>query len=244
MTAPQADRPGRRYALSVFYPCYNEEGNIRRVVGEALAFLPTLSDDFEIILVDDGSADRTGAIADELAREHACVRAVHHPSNRGYGGALQSGFRAATRELVFYTDGDGQFDITDLTRLLPLIETHDIVSGYREHRQDSLMRRLNAWLWGALVQRVLGFRCRDVDSAFKLYRREIFDRIEMKSMGALIDAEVLARAVRAGYTIAEAPVRHRPRIAGRQTGANLRVIARAFKELFQLRREIRSTPAK
>jgi len=232
---------GRKYALSVFYPCYNEQDNVRRVVGEAMAFLPTVSNDFEIILVNDGSDDRTGEIIDALAAGDPRIRAVHHPANRGYGGALQSGFRAATKELVFYTDGDGQFDIAEMRPLLELIGRYDIVSGYRRRRRDSLVRRLNAWMWGRLVTWVLGFRCRDVDSAFKLYRREIFDRIEMKSTGALIDAEILARAGRMGYTLVEVPVSHRPRIAGSQTGARLGVILRAFKELLSLRKDIAST---
>ena len=242
MTGCRQDRAPRGYSLSVFFPCYNEAENVRRVVAEAMDFLPTVSDDFEVILVDDGSRDATGEIADELAAGDARIRAVHHETNRGYGGALQSGFRAATRELVFYTDGDGQFDITDLAKLLPRIGEFDVVNGYRRRRQDSAIRRVNAYLWGVLVQKVLGFRCRDVDSAFKLYRREIFDRIEMRSMGALIDAEILARAHRAGFTLTEVPVRHRRRIAGRQTGANLRVIARAFKELWQLRKAILAAP--
>ena len=242
MTEPQPNDTPRRYGLSVFFPFYNEAENVRRVVAEAMDFLPTVSDDFEVILVNDGSGDETGAIADELAAGDERILAVHHPANRGYGGALQSGFRAATKELVFYTDGDGQFDITDMTRLLPPIEQYDIVNGYRAKRQDSAMRRLNAFMWGKLVQKMLGFRCRDVDSAFKLYRREIFEHIDMKSTGALIDAEILARACRAGYTMTEVPVRHRPRIAGQQTGANIKVIARAFKELLKLRKAILATP--
>jgi len=242
VTAQQSAPADRPRGISVFFPCFNEEDNVRRVVGEAIDFLPTVSDDYEILIVNDGSVDRTGEIADRLAAEHPPVRAIHHEANRGYGGALQSGFRAASKELVFYTDGDGQFDITDLARLLPLIGRYDIVSGYRERRRDHFIRRLNAWCWGRLVQRTFGFHCRDVDSAFKLYRREIFDHIEMKSTGALIDAEILARACRAGYTMAEVPVRHLPRIAGQQTGANLKVIARAFKELLKLRKEILATP--
>jgi len=236
------DRPARGHSLSVFFPCYNEAENVRRVAAEAMAFLPTVTGDFEVIFVNDGSADGTGEIVDDLAAGDPRLKAVHHEVNRGYGGALQSGFRAATKELVFYTDGDGQFDIRDLARLLPLIDEYDIVSGYRERRQDGVVRRLNARLWGGLVQQVLGFRCRDVDSAFKLYRREIFEHIEMRSTGALIDAEILARARRAGYTLTVVPVGHRPRIAGRQTGANLVVIARAFGELWKLRKEIRATP--
>ncbi|MCD6303951.1 MAG: glycosyltransferase family 2 protein [Planctomycetes bacterium] len=228
----------RRYSLSVFLPCYNEQENVRRVVGEVMAFLPAVSDDFELIIVDDGSRDETGRIADELARADERIRVVHHERNLGYGAALRSGFRAAGKELVFYTDGDGQFDITDLAKLLPLIDRYDIVSGYRLKRRDGPIRRLNACLWGLLVRRLLGLRCRDVDSAFKLYRREIFDRMELKSTGALIDAEILARATRAGRTLIEVPVTHRPRAAGKQTGANLKVILRALRELLKLRKAI------
>ncbi len=225
-------------SLSVFFPCYNEQDNVRAVVGKAVEVLARLLDDWEIIIVDDGSADDTGRIADELAAADPRIRAVHHKRNLGYGAALQSGFAAATKDYVFYTDGDGQFDIAELPKLLELIDSSDIVSGYRLKRQDSFIRRLNAAGWSWLVQRVLKFRCRDVDSAFKLYRREIFDRIELKSTGALIDAEILARATKLGYWIVTVPVRHLPRMAGQQTGANLGVILRAFKELAWLRKDI------
>ena len=225
-------------SLSVFFPCYNEQDNVERVVRRALDVLSRLVSDWEIIIVNDGSADATGRIADRLADGHDRVRAVHHGQNRGYGAALRSGFAAATKEYVFYTDGDGQFDIGELDGLLELVGTADIISGYRRNRRDSLMRRLNAACWGFMVQRLLKFRCRDVDSAFKLYRREIFDRITLKSTGALIDAEVLARAARLGYTIRTAPVTHLPRTAGTQTGAKLRVILRAFRELLRLRKDI------
>jgi glycosyltransferase involved in cell wall biosynthesis len=224
----------------VFFPCYNEAQNIERVVRRAVEVLPTLVSDWEIIIVNDGSADATGSIADGLAAGNHRIRAVHHERNRGYGAALRSGFAAAAKEYVFYTDGDGQFDIAELDRLLDLIGTADIVSGRRRNRRDSLVRRFNAWCWGVLVQRMLRFRCRDVDSAFKLYRLEMFDRISLKSTGALIDAEILARAARLGYTIATTPVTHLPRVAGKQTGARLRVILRAFRELLRLRRDIMS----
>jgi len=228
--------------ISVFFPCYNEEDNVERVVTEALDFLARNSDDFEIIIVNDGSSDRTGQIADELAADESRIRVVHHQANRGYGAALRSGFAAATKEMVFYTDGDGQFDIREIISLLPLIGEYDIVTGYRVNRRDGMFRKLNAFCWGKLVQKLLRFRCRDVDCAFKLYRRAIFDRMQLLSTGALIDAEILARATRAGYTTAEVPVHHRPRIAGRQTGARVGVILRAFKELLKLRKAILSAP--
>ena len=226
------------YSISVFYPCYNEEGNIERVIQEATNFLPTVTADYEIIIVDDGSSDRTADIANRLAGQDPRIRLVQHRANKGYGAALQSGFKAAGKELVFYTDGDGQFDVSEMAKLVPLIDEFDIVSGYRVNRQDSPVRSLNAFLWGMLVQTLLRFKCRDVDCAFKLYRREIFEHIRIRSTGPLIDAEILARAKRAGYRLAQVPVHHRPRMAGRQTGANLRVILRACKELWKLRKDI------
>jgi len=233
-------KPAR--AISVFFPCFNEEASISQLVAESLKVLPTISRDFEIILVDDGSTDSTGTIADELAQRNGRIRVVHHERNLGYGAALASGFRAATKELVFYTDGDGQFDIAEIALLLPLIRDCDIVSGYRTDRQDSVIRRINAFFWNLLVRKALKFTCRDVDGAFKLYRREIFDHVAIRSTGALVDAEILARANRAGYRISQVGVHHRPRMAGKSTGAKLSVIFRAFRELFRLRKDILTTP--
>ncbi|MCL6557763.1 MAG: glycosyltransferase family 2 protein [Firmicutes bacterium] len=225
----------KRYPITIFFPCYNEEQNVERVTREALAVADRISDDYEIIIVNDGSKDRTAEIADRLAKEHPAVRAVHHEVNKGYGAALQTGFKSATKELVFYTDGDGQFKIEEITKLLPLIEQYDIVSGYRIKRQDPFMRKVNAFLWGALVNMLLKIRVSDVDSAFKLYRRKIFEDITLTSQGALIDTEVLAKAKAKGYTITEVGVNHYPRLAGEQTGAKLSVILKAFKELFKLK---------
>ena len=233
--------PGSPLSLSVFFPCYDEEENVERTTLSALNALRRLSSNFEIIIVNDGSRDRTGEIADRLAAERPEVRVAHQYPNRGYGGALQRGFREARKTWVFYSDGDGQFDFEELARLLPLLDRYDIVSAYRLDRKDSLVRRFNAWGWTLLVNLLLGLRLRDVDCAFKLYPRRLFEEIEMKSMGALIDAEILARARRLGYTIGQVGVHHYPRVAGRQTGANLRVILCAFKELLQLRRELPRT---
>ncbi|MCH7872271.1 MAG: glycosyltransferase family 2 protein, partial [Planctomycetes bacterium] len=134
-------------SLTIFYPCYNEEANLERVTLAALEIAGEIADDYEVIIVNDGSRDRTAEIADALAAEHEAVRAVHNHPNLGYGGALQRGFREASKDWVFYTDGDGQFDFKELPKLLPLLETHDIVSCYRLDRKDSLMRQLNAWCW-------------------------------------------------------------------------------------------------
>lgn len=237
-----AEKPPRSpLSLSVFFPCYNEEANVEATTLAALRVCQRVSNDFEIIIVNDGSQDRTGEIADGLAVEYSSVRVVHNHPNLGYGGALQQGFRTATKSWVFYTDGDGQFDMEEMDKLLSHLDHCDIVSAYRINRRESFFRKLNGFFWTALVNVAFGLRLRDIDCAFKIFPRQLFDKIEMKSTGALIDAEILARAHRLGYEIGQVGVRHYPRTAGEQTGANWRVIARAFKELFLLRKEIVKT---
>jgi len=228
--------------LTVFFPFHDEQENIERVARSAVDVLDRLGVDWEVLLVDDGSTDRTGAIADALAAGDRRIRALHHPVNRGYGAALRTGFAHATKAWVFYTDGDGQFDLADLPKVLAVAAGCDIVSAYRADRREGATRKLMAWCWGRAVRAVLGLRVRDVDCAFKLYRRELFDHIELRSEGALIDAEILARAVRAGYTVAQAPVPHYPRRSGRPSGGNLRVALRAVRELLRLRKSILATP--
>jgi len=228
-------------SISVFFPCYNEEIIVEALTEKALRVLRRISDDFEIIIVNDGSTDRTGEIADVLADRDPDVRAVHNHPNLGYGGALLRGFREAGKLWVFYTDGDGQFDLEEIEKLFPLLDRYDIVSAYRLNRQDPLIRKVNAFCWTTLVNVLFGMRLRDIDCAFKIYPRKLFDEIKMKSRSALIDAEVLARAKRLGYTIGQIGVHHYPRTTGEQTGANIRVILRAFKELFVLHKDIRRT---
>jgi glycosyltransferase involved in cell wall biosynthesis len=240
-TSPGGQSPSV-VSISVFFPCYNEQANVARVAEQAVRVLEGLGADYEVIIVDDGSADATGRLADEIAAGNDRVRVVHHERNLGYGAALQSGFRAARKELVFYTDGDGQFDIGEMPALLPLMNDYDIVSCYRMNRRDNVVRKINGWLWTKVTGLVFSLKVRDVDCAFKLYRRSIFDRIKMESTGALIDTEILARAARKGYTITQRGVHHYPRTAGRQSGASLRVILRAFRELWQLRRRIVQEP--
>ena len=235
---PVHSNPRTAVSLTVFLPCYNEQDNIARTVSAALEVLENLKADFELIIVDDGSSDGTGPLADQIAAENPRIKVIHHKTNLGYGAALQSGFRAATKSLVFYTDGDGQFDFAEMPPLLPLIDGADIVSCYRLNRRDNLIRRINGWCWTKLVCVLFRIKLRDIDCAFKLYKTRIFDNIKMVSTGALIDAEILARAARRGYTITQVGVHHYPRTAGRQTGAGIRVILRAFRELFRLRRQI------
>jgi glycosyltransferase involved in cell wall biosynthesis len=221
--------------ISVFFPCFNEQANIGKLVLRTIQVLRTIADDFQIIIVDDGSQDNTGQIACRLAAENKQIELVSHPTNKGYGAALGTGFKTARKELVFYTDGDNQFDIGELPRLLKLKDEYDIVAGYRIKRRDSLLRRLNARLYSCALFLLFGLRIKDIDCAFKLYRREVFDKIDIKSKGALVDAEVLIKARRLGYRIGQCGVSHFPRTAGHPTGANIRVIFRAFKEIIRLR---------
>jgi glycosyltransferase involved in cell wall biosynthesis len=218
---------------------YNEESNIEEAVRRAVSILPRHADAFEVILVDDGSRDRTGGIADRLSAADPRIRVVHHGTNRGYGAALRSGIDAARYDWIFYTDGDNQFDLEEIRLLLPLCPQNDIVTGYRIDRRDPFNRKLNAWIFNLAMRLFFGLRVRDVDCAFKLYRRSIFDGFPLRSNGAMIDAEILARARARGARIAEVGVHHYPRTAGSQTGASPFVILRAFRELFRLWAELR-----
>ncbi len=232
--------PLKPLSLTIFFPCYNEEANVERVTRAAVEAGRRIADELEVLIVNDGSRDRTGEIAERLAAEIPEVRVVHNQPNRGYGGALQRGFREARGNWIFYTDGDGQFSFDELPQLLPLLETHDVVSCYRINRQDSLLRKINAFAWTTLVNALFGLGLRDIDCAYKIYPRTFIERITLHSQGALIDTEMLAKARNLGLSIAQIGVRHYPRTAGRQTGANLRVILRAFRELLRLYRQIRS----
>ena len=226
--------------LSVFLPSHNEEANVERVVRGYLAELPNVADDYEVIVVNDGSRDRTGAIADRLAVENPHVRAVHHEVNRGYGGAVISGIRAAKMPYVLLSDGDGQFDPKDVAKLTAFVPDYDVVVGRRAHRADHLMRKINGKAWTLLVQVVLGVGISDIDCGFKLFKREFLDKIELRAKGAMISTELMARLAGNGAKVREVEVMHLPRIAGEQSGANLKVVARAFKELFALYGELRS----
>ena len=220
-------------SLSAFFPAYNEEANVERMVEALQSVLPRVTDDYEIIIVNDGSKDRTAEVADRLCRENPRVRAVHHEKNRGYGAAVRSGIESCTKEYLFFTDGDNQFDVSQISQFLPLLSGCDGVIGFRLNRQDPWVRKTNAWAWNRLVRLLLGLKVKDIDCAFKLFRRAVFADIRLESSGAMISTEMLVKIKDKGFTFREAGVLHSPRLAGKQTGANLRVILRAFKELFR-----------
>ena len=219
-------------------PAFNEAENIPEMVADTLRVLPQLVDDFELIVVDDGSRDETAVITQALAQKHPQLKLVQHEENKGYGTAVLSGLSQASKELIFFTDADRQFDLQEIEKLLAHIETADLVVGYRAPRRDPLMRRLNGKGWSWLVTLLFGYTARDIDCAFKLMRRSVVEQLqnEITSGGATFSAEFLVRAKQAGFTIVEVPINgHRPRVAGNPSGANLRVIVRAFKELVQFR---------
>jgi len=229
-------------SLSLFFPAYNEEANVENLIRLAQQVLPGVAEEWEIIPVNDGSKDRTGEIINRLAGEDPRVRPVHHEKNQGYGGAVRSGYTAARYDYVFFTDGDLQFDLREITLLTAKIDEGDLVLGYRKNRRDPAMRKINAWMWGTLVKFLFAFQARDVDCAFKLIKRKVINKVHLSADGAMVSTELLAGASRAGFRFVEVAVTHYPRVAGTQTGASLKVILRAFKELFKLYHKIKNQP--
>lgn len=217
--------------LSLCLPAYNEEANIEDTIDAALAILPEFVRRFEVVVVDDGSHDGTGARVARYAGREPRLRLVRHRRNQGYGAAVTTGLRAARGDLVLFTDSDGQFSLLDLPRFLAQLQSCDVVIGYRYCRADPWYRRMNACGWNWLIRLLLGVWVRDLDCAFKLFRREVVARLRLTAAGAGINAEILAQCLHSGLKVGEVPVAHYPRSHGTPTGAALRVICRAFREL-------------
>ena len=220
-------RPAKAPGLSVFFPAYNDSGTIASLVIAARQTAASLSHDFEVIVVNDGSADTTAQIVDELARTYPEVKVVHHSRNRGYGAALRSGFAAATRELVFYTDGDAQYDPTEMTLLWRALGNDvDLVNGYKISRSDPRHRILIGRIYHHTVKLLFGLKVRDVDCDFRLMRRSIFDRVSLETSSGVICLEMMKKIQDAGFTVAEVPVHHYHRVYGKSQFFNFR---RLFK---------------
>jgi glycosyltransferase involved in cell wall biosynthesis len=231
--------------LSVVVPCFNEEGNIARVVQQAAEVGRRLVSELEIIVVDDGSEDDTGRVLTTLQQSIPELKIVAHGRNRGYGAAVRSGLDRAGMDYVFLTDGDGQFDLWELPAALRLLSEHDVVAGYRTSRRDGWWRQLWGRAWTSLVNRVFGLRVRDANCAFKLLPQSLLRSSDLRSEGALISAELLFEAQRSALSVGECPVSHYPRQTGRQSGASLRVVVKAFVELLASSpRRWRSRPSK
>jgi len=229
----------KKPSIYFFCPAYNDEGNIEKVVSEAVKVLEEISSDYLITIVEDGSPDRTGEIADTLARKYEKVKVVHHKVNMGYGRALQTGFvnpERAKYDLVFYTDGDGQFDVAELKKLLLLIGDSDVVIGYRRNRVESWRRKFQSWVYNLLVRMISGLKFRDFNCSFKIFKREVLEHIEIEFPTVFIDAELVIKSALAGYKITEIGVTHYPRMSGRGSGAKLSLIWDTIKSMVEFRR--------
>lgn len=225
-------------ALTFFFPAYNEEENLEAVVVEAQETLPRFADEFEIVIVDDGSRDRTGEIADRLALADPRVRVIHHRPNRGYGGAVRSGLESPRHPFVFFTDGDRQFRLADLGLLIGEIDGADAVVGYRAKRMDPPKRLFIAWVYKQVLRVLFGSRFRDVDCAYKLFRSEIFRRVplaQVRSNGAFFSAELLLVLSASGLRVRQVAVPHHPRVAGLAAGAAPKVVLRTLRDMAALR---------
>ena len=232
MSAASAGKPS---GLSVFFPAYNDSGTIASMVIRAVQAASELTPDFEVIVVNDGSGDATPEIVDELARTYAHVRVVHHPTNRGYGGALQTGFRSATKELIFYTDGDAQYDPAELAVLWEqMSDGVDLVNGYKISRSDPLHRVVIGRVYHHIVSLLFGLTMRDVDCDFRLMRRNIFERINLEKTSGVICLEMMKKIHDGGFRLVEVPVHHYHRAFGKSQFFNFRRIAKTGVDVMRL----------
>jgi len=228
---PHSQSPG----VSVFFPAFNDEDSIAKLIHEALALAPRITNDYEVIVVNDGSSDGTAAVLDALASKEPRLRVIHHPRNRGYGGALRSGFESATKDLIFYTDGDGQYDVREIMNLIPLMtEEVDVVNGYKIRRADNRRRIVLGAIYKFLARRLFGLPIRDVDCDFRLMRREAIQSIVLTSTSGVVCTEMIYKLRADGYRFAETPVHHYPRLHGQSQFFTLRRVARTGCDFFKL----------
>ncbi|MDD5361977.1 MAG: glycosyltransferase family 2 protein [Ignavibacteria bacterium] len=225
-------------SLSVFFPAYYDEGNIAKVVDKAVEVLESLKlKDYEVIIIEDGSPDKTGEVADSLAVKYEKVRVIHHVKNMGYGATLKDGFTSAKMDFVFYTDGDNQFDLDELKKFVAMLPFTDIVVGYRKKKQYSLYRKFTSLSYNYLLKLIFGLDYWDIDCAFKVFPTKLFKEIKIDSVDAFIDAEIMLKAHLHGYKTVEMGVTHLPRVDGVSTGARPSVIFGTIKEVFRYRKE-------
>ena len=222
-------------ALTVFFPAFNEEAIIEKTVTDAARIASTLADDYEIVVVDDGSSDKTASVVERLAGADPHIRLERHDRNRGYGAALRTGFASARKDLVFFSDADAQFDLRELPLLLAMLPDAPVVVGYRIRRNDPPHRLFIAKTYNFIVRAVFGLRVRDIDCAFKLFRRDSLSMVQLESDGAFISSELLIKLRRAGVPIAEHGVHHYPRTTGYSKGAGIAVILKTIRDIIRLR---------
>ncbi len=223
--------------LSIFFPAYYDEKNIEKVVEKAVEVCESLGlKDYEVTIIEDGSPDKTGEVADGLAEKYPKVKVIHHKQNLGYGATLWEGFKSARLDYVFYTDGDNQFDLEELKKFVSLIPYSDIIVGYRKKKQYSKYRKLTSFIYNLILRFSFGIDYIDIDCAFKLFKRELFDKIDIATKDAFIDAEIMIQAKMLGYTSTEIGVKHLPRVDGISTAARPSIILRTIKEIYNYRK--------
>jgi glycosyltransferase involved in cell wall biosynthesis len=224
-----------RPSLSIFFPAYNDAGTIASLALIAHMTARELTDDYEVIVVNDGSPDHTGALLDEMARHFPWLRVVHHAKNRGYGGALRSGFLSASKDLIFYTDGDAQYDPREMVKLYAALTPGvDFVNGYKIGRSDPAHRIVIGRVYHAFVRTAFGLRLRDVDCDFRLMRRGVFDKVVLTRSSGVICVELMKKVQDHGFRIAEVPVHHFHRSYGRSQFFNVPRVARTLLDLGRL----------
>jgi glycosyltransferase involved in cell wall biosynthesis len=243
MSSPALEPTELTMRVSIVLPAHNEEANIQQAIAEATSVAERLFADHEILVVDDGSSDRTAEFAHAAAGQDHRIRVISHGRNRGYGEALRTGFLLSRLDFLFFTDADLQFDLDEIERLLPYVGTVDVIAGYRRKRCDPRRRRFAAWGWNRLVRMLFYVPVRDIDCAFKLFDQRALREIDLESMGAMVNTELMVKLGRSGCSVVEVGVTHRPRPAGQGSGASPRVILRALLELIRLRGKLTSFDA-
>ena len=224
-----------RISLTAFFPAYNDEHTIENIVRTAAEEIGRVTKDFEILVIDDGSKDGTGAIADKLAVEMPFVRAIHHPRNQGYGAALITGFKNARKDLIFYTDGDGQYDVREIHNLLAQLQPNiDLVNGYKVKRSDAWYRIWIGAAYRRIMRRAFHLSIRDVDCDFRLMRRSVFDAITLESQSGVICVEMARKFDVAGFRMTEIPVSHYPRLHGRSEFFRIRHLSHTLRGLLRI----------
>ncbi len=223
-------------SISVFFPAYNDEGTIAKIVSDADSVLNSIIKDYEILIIDDCSPDNTGKIADKLAKSNKKIKVIHHEKNKGIGGVLVSGYKNAKKDYVFYTDGDAQYDIKEIEKLIKYIPQSDIVIGYRKKRADPFIRKLTSKVYNILIRVLFNLKVKDVDCSFKLIKKSLIDQIDLKTSSGFVDAELMWKLKKKyNHKIIQIPVNHYERKFGKTQFFKFKLIYDMFLDMFKIR---------